>query len=122
MDDNKLNDIPDLGDNLNSINKKLEAASNPFKGIEDIVSNKKLEEAANPFKRITDMVSGVNVNRGMYDLASQYEGVGARINKHSNMYDQLFAPSLNVYKMSDAIMHMNDKSNALQIVLGWKFQ
>lgn len=123
MEKNQFKDIPDWADKFDSINKKLEAAANPFRGIPDWAdklnsTNKKLEAAANPFKGMTDMALKTNKNMDMFDIARHFEGVGARINKQNNVFDHLFSPSLNVYKMADAMQQMNRKTDILQIVLG----
>lgn len=99
MSDELYKGIPDWANNLNSIHKKLEDAANPLKGLHNITSK-------------------LNSTFGTFDMARQISQMQDQLYKRQQATDFLFAPSLNVNKMINAIEQMNSKSNMIQAVLG----
>lgn len=99
MSDELFKGIPDWANNLKSIHKKLEDATNPLKGLQNITSKH-------------------NYTSGVFDMARQLSQMQDQLYKRQQVTDFLFAPSLNVNKMINAIEQMNSMSNMMQAVLG----
>lgn len=99
MSDELYKGIPDWANNLNSIHKKLEDAANPLKGLHNITSK-------------------LNSTFGAFDLARQISQMQDQLYKRQKATDFLFAPSINLNKMINAIEQMNNKPNMMQAVLG----
>lgn len=99
MSDELYKGVPDWPNTLNSINKKLEDAANPLKGLHNITSK-------------------LNSTFGVFEMARQISQMQDQLYKRQHATDFLFAPSLNVNKMINAIEQMNSKSNVMQTVFG----
>jgi hypothetical protein len=99
MSDEFYKGIPNWANSLNSIHNKLEDAANPLRGLQNITSK-------------------LNTNFGAYDMARQISQMQDQLYKSQQATDFLFAPSLNVNKMINAIEQMNIKSNMMQALVG----